>query len=459
MKYDLAVIGGGPGGYTAADAAAKAGLSVVLFERDKLGGTCLNRGCIPTKALLHAAETWSGMHHADALGLYADGLRYDWPNVTAYRRRVVDALRQGVEQLMRAGKVTVVQGSVQVAGEGAVICNGETYQAVDLVIAAGAAPALPPIPGRNLPGVYTSDDLLEGGGKELSSLLIVGGGVIGVEMASVYTAFGCAVTIVEAMDRLLPGMDRELAQRLAVSLKKQGVQIAVKSSVKEIVPEEDGLAVQYADARGNLCRVGAQGVLIATGRRAAVEDLFAGEYRPELSRGGIVADEAGRTSLPHLYVIGDAKAGNIQLAHLAEAQGKNVVAAILGKPLPVDTSLVPACVYTAPEIASVGLSEQQAKESGLTVRCGKALSGANGRCVIAGSNSGFVKLVCEDGSGRLLGAQLCWPRATDLISELALAVRHRLTVYDLAGLIHPHPTFSEGVRAAAEQVQSALAAK
>ena len=459
MKYDVAVIGGGPGGYTAADAAAKAGLSVVLFERSQLGGTCLNRGCIPTKALLHAAETWSEMHHADALGLYADDMHYDWQNVVSYRRRVVDALRLGVEQLMRAGKVTVVQGFAHVAGEGAVLCDGTRYEAADIIIAAGASPALPPIPGRNLPGVYTSDDLLEGAGKELSSLVIIGGGVIGVEMASVYTAFGCAVTIVEAMDRLLPGMDRELSQRLAVSLKKQGVQVAVKSSVKEITQTEDSLAVQYADAKGNLFTARAQGVLIATGRRAATENLFAGDYRPELSRGGIMADEAGRTSLPHLYVIGDAKAGNIQLAHLAEAQGKNVVAAILDKSLPVDAALVPACVYTTPEIASVGMSEQQAKEAGLSVRCGKALSGANGRCVIAGSTSGFIKLVCEAGSGQLLGAQLCWPRATDLVAELALAVQHKLKVSDLAGLIHPHPTFSEGVRAAAEQAISALAKK
>ena len=300
--------------------------------------------------------------------------------------------------------------------------------------------------------MYTSDDLLAGGGKALASLVIVGGGVIGVEMAGVYSAFGCQVTILELADRLLPTMDRELGQRLAVALKKQGVAVSTKAAVQQISQTEGGLLVQYADAKGNAARVRAQGVLIAAGRRPAAEGLFAGDYRPELERGGIPADAAGRTGLPHLYVIGDARAGSIQLAHLAEAQGKNAVAAILGRPLPVDTSLVPACVYTTPEIASVGMTEAGAKAAGIPVRCGKALSGANGRCVIAGAGPGFVKLVCRADTGCLLGAQLCWPRATDLIGELALAVQHGLTAADLAGLIHPHPTFAEGIRAAAEQI-------
>ena len=243
MNFDLAVIGGGPGGYTAAEAAAKAGLSVVLFEKDRLGGACLNRGCIPTKALLHAAETW-----------------------------------------------------------------------------------------RALPGVYTSDGLLAGEGKALASLTVIGGGVIGVEMATVYSAFCCRVTILELAGRLLPTMDRELGQRLAAALKKQGVTVTVRAAVQQITQTEGGLLVQYADVKGNAAGVRAEGVLIATGRRPAAGSLFIGAYRPDIERGDLVGDAAGRTSLPHLYVIGDARAGNIQLAHLAEAQGKNAVAAILGRP-------------------------------------------------------------------------------------------------------------------------------
>lgn len=452
MRYDLAIIGGGPGGYTAAAAAAKAGLSVVLFEKDQLGGTCLNRGCIPTKALLHAVDAWRELNSADALGLHAGAPAFDWAAIQSYKTRTVDTLRQGVVRLMQAGRVTVVQGTAQVAAEGVVLCGGQEYQASDILIAAGAAPSLPPIPGRELPGVYTSDDLLAGGGKALASLVIIGGGVIGVEMASVYSAFGCRVTILEMADRLLPTMDRELGQRLAAAFKKQGVTVAVKATVQQICQTEAGLLVHYADAKGNAASVSAAGVLIATGRRPAAENLFAETYRPDLERGGILADEAGRTSLPHLYAIGDVKARNIQLAHLAEAQGKNTVAALLGRSLPVDTNLVPACVYTTPEIASVGLTEAEAKAAGILVRCGKAVPGANGRCVIAGCSSGFIKLVCQADTGRLLGAQLCWPRATDLIGELALAVQHGLTAAELAGLIHPHPTFSEGIRAAAEQL-------
>lgn len=441
MNVDLAVIGGGPGGYTAAEAAAKAGLSVVLFEKDRLGGACLNRGCIPTKAL----------HSAGALGLRVGDAAFDWAAIQAYKARTVDTLRQGVARLLHAGGVTVVQGAAQVAAEGVVACGGQEYRAGNIIIAAGAVPALPPIPGRALPGVYTSDGLLAGGGKALASLAVIGGGVIGVEIAGVYSAFGCRVTILELAGRLLPTMDRELGQRLAAALKKQGVTVTVRAAVQQITQTEGGLLVQYADARGNAAGVRAEGVLIATGRRPAAGSLFIGAYRPDIERGGILADAAGRTSLPHLYVIGDARTGNIQLAHLAEAQGKNAVAAILGRPMPVDTSLVPAFVYTDPEIASVGMTEAEARAAGIPVRCGKALSGANGRCDIAGTSAGFIKLVCRADTGRLLGAQLCWPRATDLTGELALAVQRGLTAADLAGLIHPHPTFAEGLRAAAEQ--------
>ena len=452
MNYDLAIIGGGPGGYTAAAAAARAGLSVILFEKDQLGGTCLNRGCIPTKALLHAADIWRALHDAEPLGLHAGGAAFDWAAVQRYRLQTVDTLRQGVARLMEAGKVHVVQGRAQVVAEGVVVCGGTRYEAANIIVAAGALPALPPIPGRELPGVYTSNDLLEGSGKAIPSLVIIGGGVIGVEMASVYSAFGCRVTILELADRLLPTMDRDLGQRLAAAFKKQGIAVTTKAAVRQISQMADGLAVQYADSRGNPAEVSAAGVLIATGRRPTAEEVFPGAYRPAIERGGILADEAGRTTLPHLYAIGDVKAGNVQLAHVAEAQGKNAVAAILGRPLPVDTSLVPACVYTTPEIATVGMTETEAKAAGLSVRCGKALSGANGRCVIAGCRSGYIKLVCAADSGRLLGAQLCWPRATDLIGELALAVQRGLSAADLAALIHPHPTFAEGILAATEQL-------
>ena len=221
MRYDLAVIGGGPGGYTAAAAVAQAGLQVVLFEKDLLGGTCLNRGCIPTKAMLHTAEIWSEMQQADTVGLHAEGRAFDWSAVLARRNAAVDTLRRGVEQLMKTGGVTVVSGTAVVTGEGTVQCGEICYEAADIVIAAGAAPALPPIPGRELPGVCTSDDLLEGESSRPASLVIIGGGVIGVELASAYSAFGCQVTIVERWTGCCPAWTGNWASVLRRSSKSR----------------------------------------------------------------------------------------------------------------------------------------------------------------------------------------------------------------------------------------------
>ena len=452
MEFDIAVIGAGPGGYTAAEAAAKEGKSVVLFEKDKLGGTCLNRGCVPTKALLHAAETWDAIGSADALGISVEGASYDFAAMHARKDQVVDTLRDGIAKLMKTNKVAVVEGTAQIVAPGVIECAGERYEAADIIIATGSIPSVPPIEGRDLAGVYTSDDLLEGGGVDLPSLAIIGGGVIGVEVAGIYAMLGCQVTVLEALDHLLPPMDKEIAQRLNASFKKQGVKVAAKAMVKGIARDGDELVVTYEDKNGAAHEVRAAGVLVATGRRAYTAELFAEGCgcEPEMERGAIVGDELGRTSVEHLYVIGDAKSRNIQLAHVAEAQAKNAVAAIVGKPAPVDVSVVPNCVYTSPEIASVGMTEAEAKEAGIAVKCGKSLAGANAKCQIEGCTSGYVKLVAEADTGVLIGAQLVYPRATDLVEELAVAVERGLTVEELAGVIHPHPTFSEGVAAAAE---------
>lgn len=449
MKYDLAVIGGGPGGYTAAAEAARYGLQVVLFERSSLGGTCLNRGCIPTKALLHASETYAALTHAEGLGVTAQGLSYDFAAMHRRKNQVLLSLRQGVEKLMSSRKVTVIQGTAKITGEGRVVCGGDTCEAANIIVACGSKPFLPPIPGIDLPGVYTSNELLEGDGVPFRSLVIIGGGVIGVECASVYLPLGCEVTVLEAADHILPPMDKEIAQRLNMALKQQGASIVTKARVTNISGTPGGMTVTYQDKKGTEFTVTAEGVLAAAGRRAAVEDLFVFGAAPELERGAIVADAQGRTSIPDVYVIGDAKAGNIQLAHVAAAQGKNVAAVIAGREPPVDESIVPNCVYTTPEIASVGLTEEQAKAAGIIVKSQKYLTGANGKCLIEGAESGYVKLVADSADGTLLGAQLVCPRATDLIGELALAVQRKLTVQELAAVIHPHPTFCEMISDAA----------
>lgn len=450
MNFDLAIIGGGPGGYNAAEKAAKAGLQVVLFEKDYLGGTCLNRGCMPTKALIHSTEVYEVMtHEAKTLGIQASGVTYDFAAMHARKNQVVEELRKGVEKLMKAGKITVVHGTAQITAPGVVACEGETYEVKDIIIATGSKVAYPPIPGIRGEGVYDSSDILEGEGKQFASLIIIGGGVVGVECASIYRSLGCEVTILEAADHILPFMDKEIAQRLNMMLKKRGCKVEAKAMVQKIEGTPGNMTVTYSDKKGEEHTVSAEGVLASAGRCANIDGLFGEGVEVELFKNAIVADEVGRTSIPHIYVIGDAKARNIQLAHVAEAQGANAVAVICGKEPPIDMSVVPSCVYTSPEIASVGMTEDQAKEAGVAVKTTKYLTGANGKCLIENTDSGYVKLVADAESGRLLGAQLVCPRATDMIGELALAVQKGITADGLHAVIHPHPTFCEMLSGAA----------
>ncbi len=432
MSYDIAVVGGGPGGYVAAEEAAARGLSVVLFERDFVGGTCLNRGCIPTKTLLHDAApgaSFVAMH--------------------ARKRAVVEQLRGSIEKLLKQRKVTVVRGSATIVAPGVVRCDGQDYEARDIIVATGSVPATIPVPGIDLPGVYSSDDLLEGEGINLSSLAIVGGGVIGIEFATLYAQLGAHVTVIEATERILPTLDREIAQRVGMHLKKRGVAVEASARVVSIEGKPGALTVSYLDKRGGEKSVEAEGVLVACGRRANTEGLFAPGVQPELERGALVCDGDGHTSIERLWAIGDVVAGVVQLAHVAEAQARNVVAAIRGAEPPVDARVVPSCVYTSPEVASVGLTEGEAKERGIAVRTAKALTGANGKCLVEESESGYVKLVADAESGVIVGAQLVCPRATDLVAELALAISLGCTARQLAAVIHPHPTVSELISDAA----------
>ena len=461
MKYDVAVIGGGPGGYTAAEKAAKKGLSVVLFEKNYLGGTCLNRGCIPTKALLHEVSEES-----------------PWADIHQRKEEIVATLRKGVEGLMKASKVQVVPGEAHIKAPGVISCGEESYEAENIIVAVGAVPSLPPIPGKDLEGVYTSDHILEGDGKELKSLVIIGGGVIGVEIASFYAERKAEVLVLEIADHILPPMPTDIAQRAAVNLKKKGVEVQAQVKIGEILGTPGDMTVKYTDKKGNELEAKGEAVLMATGRRAYLDGLFDEAMvevvdpaalnektdeeinalvmdggKVKTFRGAILADKDGRTAVPGIYVIGDAKARNIQLAHVATAQAINAVSVIAGEKPPVDMDTVPSCIYTDPEIATVGLSEEEAKERGIEVKTSKVTTGSNGKCLIEGAESGFVKLVMDE-KGVIIGAQLVCPRATDLIAELALAVSKKLTAEDLAAVVHPHPTFSEMILAAAEAALS-----
>ncbi|MBQ9690715.1 MAG: dihydrolipoyl dehydrogenase [Eggerthellaceae bacterium] len=449
--YDIAIIGSGVGGYTAAEVAGKAGLRVVLFEKDELGGTCLNKGCIPTKTLLKSSHLYHEIQQGAEFGIFTNNVSFDFKTIHERKREVVSTLCSGVEKLMKQSNVDVVYGRAVVTDKHTIMCNGAAYEAKDIILATGSYPFVPPIEGSDTPGVYTSDDILNGDGIECDSLTIIGGGVIGVEIANFYADLGVPVTILEVASHILPTMDKDIGARLAMHLKKRGVRIETSIKISHISGKVGDLIVSYANKKGEVVSQQTQAVLMATGRRPVVDGVFSQDFEksvPNLINRGFVADIYGKTNYDNFYVIGDAKAGNIQLAHVAEAQARNVIACILEKDAPLDVSVVPSCVYTSPEIASVGLNEQAAYDAGYKIKVGKFLTGANGKCLIEDAESGYVKLIFDEDTHELLGAQLVCPRATDLIAELALALQQHMTYEQMGSVIHPHPTFSEMIMGA-----------
>lgn len=448
MSWALIVIGGGPGGYTAAIRAAQLGLHTALVERDAVGGTCLNRGCIPTKTLIHAAERYEEMKECVTFGLRAEGVSFDYPAMCARRDQVVSQLRDGVERLLKGNKVDRITGTARILGPGRVQVGEEVLEGTNILIATGSRPALPPVPGLDLPGVLTSDDLLTGD-TLYQRLAIIGGGVIGMEFAGLYQALGVEVTVLEAMDRILPTLDRELSLSLSMLVKKKGVKLCTGARVEKVEQSPDGLICTYT-VKDKTETVTADAVLVATGRRANTDGLCAPEMDLGLDRGAIPVDDRFQTRIPGIYAIGDTVKGSIQLAHAAAAQGINVVSMLAGREPPMDLSVVPSCVYVRPEMAAVGRTEAQCKEAGIPVKTAKYLTGSNGRSLIADSGRGFIKVVCHAQSGVVLGAQLLCERATDLVGEFATAVSRGETLEDMARVIRAHPTFGEAVGEAAE---------
>ncbi len=446
MQQDLLVIGGGPGGYVAAIRASQLGLRTALVEEDALGGTCLNRGCVPTKALLYAAGLYREADRWQELGLSLEGKHCDFSAMHRRKNAVVAQLRDGVAQLLRANGVEILSGRGRILDGQTVQVGERTVSARRILLAVGSVPAIPPIPGAELPGVVTSDHLLQGEGIDCRRLLIVGGGVIGVEMASLYSALGRKVTIVEALERLVPNLDREIAQNLTMLFKKQGIEVYTGATVDRICRgSESGVLSCSFHNKKEEKNVEADAVLISTGRRPRTAGLFGdGMDVARTARGFIRVDETFQTSVPTIYAVGDV-IGRAQLAHAAEAQGIAAAEILAGAAVSVEHTLIPACVYTEPEIASVGITEAEAREAGRTVTVGKYVMNGNAKTVIAQQERSFVKLVFDSESGVLLGAQLMCARATDLISELTTAVSLGLTREQLARTVRPHPTFGEAV--------------
>ncbi|HIQ95709.1 MAG TPA: dihydrolipoyl dehydrogenase [Candidatus Limivivens merdigallinarum] len=452
--YDLIVIGGGPAGYTAAAEGAKKGMKAALIERKAIGGTCLNEGCIPTKTLMHCTELYREVKAGEGIGLYAKELSCDMGKLQDYKEGVIGELQKGIGIMLKQNKVTVYEGTGQIvevpepgedSGKIKVQVGDEVLEAGKVLISTGSVPMKLPIPGMDLEGVLDSTRML----SERTipkSLLIIGGGVIGVEFATVYHALGCKVTIVEALDKILAGLDREISQSMKMQFKKMGIEVHTGARVKEIRKEEE-LCCTFVEKEQEIS-ISCEKILVAAGRRADTSGLLGEGISLEMEKGRILVDETFKTSIPGIYAVGDV-IGGIQLAHVAEAEAINTVCAMNGTASRMNLKLVPSCIYTSPEIASVGMTADEAKAAGIEAVSAKYLTSANGKSVLSGQERGFVKLVAEKSTGRLLGAQLFCARATDMISELSAAIAEEMTVQKLSGVIHPHPTFSEAIWEAA----------
>ena len=457
--YQLIVIGAGPGGYTAALRAAKLGLHTAIVERREVGGTCLNRGCIPTKTLLHASQVYSDAAEGARMGVHAWNISYDMGEIFAYKRSVSDKLRQGIHALLKGAKVDVVEGTAQITAPGEVTVTAPDgaavqYTAEHILAATGSVNVRPPIPGLELPGVMTSDELLEGTDKPYESLVIIGGGVIGVEFATFYSNLGCRVTLVEGMANLLPMMDRELGQNLAQILKKKGVEVLTSAMVQSLEPAEGGLCVHLRQKDKDVAVTGEK-VLCAIGRRAYFDGLFAPEMMPSLNGKRLLVDENYQTSIPGVYAIGDASSA-VQLAHVAAAQGTDCVERMCGNKGTTDLRVIPSCIYSAPEIAVVGLTEAEAKEQGIPAVSGKCTLFSNARTIIEDPGRCFMKLVGRTDTREVIGAQLMCQHASDMISQISTAMVNHLTAEQLLSVMRPHPSFEEAMAEAVENLISKL---
>lgn len=446
--YQLIVIGAGPGGYTAALRAAKLGLRTAVVENREAGGTCLNRGCVPTKTLLHSSEVYHSAKNGAGIGVHTEDIQADMAEIFAYKRHISQTLSSGVESLLKGAKVPLLHGTAKIVAPQTVAItdaegNVNTCTADNILVATGSVPARPPIPGLDLPGVMTSDELLEGTDHLYRSIVIIGGGVIGVEFATFYAELGCEVTVIEGMDRLLPTMDRELGQNLALILKKQGVRVCTSSMVKNVEKAEDGFTVNFT-AKGKDDAVTGEAVLCAIGRKPYCEGLFAEGLQPAMRGRSIQVNERYETSIPGVYAIGDVSSV-IQLAHVAAAQGTACVEMLCGVENHTDMSVVPSCIYSHPEIAVVGMTDAEAKAAGIEVKVGKCVMGGNARTLIADPGRSFMKVVARSDNGQIIGAQLMCLGSTDMISQISEAMANHMTAQQLLLAMRPHPTFEEAL--------------
>lgn len=442
-EWDVVILGGGPAGYVAAIHASHLGARVALVEKDKLGGTCLNRGCIPTKALVRSAEVLIEARRADDFGIRAGNIGIDFPAIMAHKNKSVSQLVSGVEQLMKANKIRVCRGTGRILSPHLVRVNDEELATRKLVIATGSESTPLPVPGRDLPGVLTTDDILEL--RELpQSLVVVGGSHVGAEFAGIFNALGTKVIIVKRRPLRLEPVDEEIGRRFAQTLPKQGIEVKIGAAVKAIEKNGDVLRVVWDTAEGEQ-GVDGQVVLMATGRAPYTEGLNLSELGIQMDRGAISVNGYLETNIKDVYAIGDVLGKNM-LAHVASYEGEIAVENALGHSRQADYRAVPTCIFTHPEIAGVGITEEGAKSGGIPYKVSKFPFAALGRAVAMGETVGVIKMICDADDGKVLGMHLMGPHASDLIAEGALAVRLGLTAEDIVHTIHAHPTLPEAVR-------------
>ncbi|MDP2921054.1 MAG: dihydrolipoyl dehydrogenase [Candidatus Omnitrophota bacterium] len=432
IKYDLAVIGSGPCGYVAAIRAAQLGLKTCIFEKEKIGGVCLNWGCIPTKALSASANALYNIERAGEFGINIKGFDLDFSKVYERKESIVKKLSGGIEMLLKAKKIEIIRESAEIKGPASIKSANAEIEAKNILIATGSIPfELPLIPFDGV-NILSSTEILAL--KQVpKNLVIVGGGVIGCEFASIFKTFGSNVTIIEAMPQLLPNEDEEISRKLEQIFKKRGIKVLTNTKIERI-------------EKGNVA-------LICVGRSANSKGIGAEALGIECNKGWVKVDENFRTNVKNIYAAGDVKGGML-LAHVASREGIVAVEHMAGNNESIDYNIIPSCIFTHPEIASVGLSEKTAKARGVDIKARKFLFSGMGKSHVIGETDGFIKLVVDSSSDKILGAQIIGPHATELIAEISPCVQFGITSEKLASVIHAHPTLSEIICEVSEAVHN-----
>ena len=453
------VIGGGPGGYVAAIRAAQLGAKVTLIEKQYLGGTCLNVGCIPTKCLLHSAELVEDIkNQGKDIGVEVDGVKVNFQQVIAHKNEISKKLTGGVAGLLKMNKVKKIDGEATFVGEKKLSvkkADGTTEEmtADAIIVATGSINSQPPIPGlKENPNCIDSTGALSLE-KLPKTMVVIGGGVIGLELACAYAGFGTKITVVEAMDHMLPMLDGDLTKIGVAHMKKMGMEFNLECPVQSVEESPVGAKVVCKNKAGETVSFEAEKVLVAIGRKANTASLNLEVGKIDNDRGRIIVNDKMETNVPGVYAIGDCVLGHAQLAHTASAMGEVAAENIMGQEAHYDEKTNPTCVYIEPEAASVGLTEEQCKAQGLEYKVGKFPMSANGKALILNGGEGIVKIIAGKEFGEILGMHIIGPRATDLICEGALAIEGEMTLDEIIATIHSHPTVTETMREAALQAE------